>query len=63
VGHPATVFVDPIDGTGWEAVIGSFLAQGPRRLAPVPGYASLSWADYFAALSPFMRKLTKSRAT
>lgn len=57
VGHPATVFVDPIDGPGWENAIGSFLAREPHRLPPSQGYASFTWADYFASLSPFIRMI------
>lgn len=57
VGHPETVFVDPIDGLGWEAAIASFLPAGPRRLAPSTDYASLTWTEYFAALSSFIRRI------
>ena len=57
VGHPETVFVDPIDGPGWEAAVTSFLSDGPRRLAPSPGYASFTWSDYFASLSQFVHKI------
>ncbi len=57
VGHPGTVFVDPIDGVGWENAIGAFLVNEPFRLAPSPGYASFTWADYFASLSPFIRMI------
>lgn len=57
VGHPATVFIDPIDGPGWEAAVTSSLSAGPRRLPSSPGYASFTWSDYFAALSHFIRQI------
>lgn len=57
VGHPATIFVDPIDGLGWEAAIASALAAGPLRLSGADGYAQLDWPNYFAALMPFIREI------
>lgn len=57
VGHPETVFVDPIDGLGWEAAVTSFLSGEPRRLAHSPGYASFTWSDYFASLSQFLHEI------
>lgn len=63
VGHPATIFVDPIDGPGWETAIASLLSAEPRRLAPSPGYASLTWSDYFASLAPFIREIEVTGTT
>jgi glycosyltransferase involved in cell wall biosynthesis len=60
VGHPETIFVDPIDGPGWETAIASLLSNEAGRLAPSSGYASLSWTDYFASLSPFIRMIGTS---
>ncbi|MGO4171792.1 glycosyltransferase family 4 protein [Bosea sp. TAF32] len=57
VGHPETVFVDPIDGLGWETAVMSLLSAEPRRLAPSPGYASFTWSDYFESLSQFVHKI------
>lgn len=57
VGHPETVFVDPIDGPGWETAIVSFLGGEARRLAAAGGYASFTWSDYFSALDPFISEI------
>lgn len=63
VGHPETVFVDPIDGLGWEAAIASLLSTGPRRLAPFPAYANFTWVEYFTALASFIRRIENRGAT
>ncbi len=63
VGHPATVFIDPIDGPGWEAAIDSLAAAEPQRIAHAPGYASLTWADYFKSLSLFMNRIEARQKT
>lgn len=57
VGHPATIYVDPIDGLGWESAITSFFTGEPNRLAHSPGYASFTWSDYFASLSQFISRI------
>lgn len=57
VGHPETVFVDPIDGPGWEKAITAFFDGAPRRLTDANGYAKFTWSDYFAALTPFIRDM------
>lgn len=60
VGHPDTVFVDAIDGLGWESAITDFLAGGPRRLSRAGSFAAFTWSDYFIALTPFIRQLESS---
>lgn len=62
VGHPGTTFVDPIDGPGWEAAIAALLSGEPRRLAPSPGYAELTWSDYFSSLSHFIHTILTDQA-
>jgi glycosyltransferase involved in cell wall biosynthesis len=57
VGHPATMFVDPIDGPGWEAAVMALLNAGPSRLTGTDGYANFTWSDYFSALGPFIREI------
>lgn len=63
VGHPATTFVDPIDGPGWEAAITSSMAAGPLRLSEADGFAQLDWAEYFAELNPFIREIAATPST
>lgn len=63
VGHPATVFVDPIDGPRWEAAITAFLTAAPSRLLSYPGYAGFTWTDYFASLSQFIQGIEAEVAT
>jgi glycosyltransferase involved in cell wall biosynthesis len=53
IAHPATIFVDPIDGLGWEAAILTRMA--PMRLAG--GQATLTWHDYFVSLMAFFQEI------
>lgn len=57
VGHPQTLFIDPIDGLGWEKAIINCLSAEAVRLTPAPGYAGLTWPDYFASLAAFIGEL------
>lgn len=57
VAHPATVFVDPIDGPGWEKAILRFLndAAAPTRLSR--DFSRYTWSEYFTALSSFIQTI------
>jgi len=57
VAHPATIFVDPIDGPGWEAAVLALSdpAMPPARLSGP--YASFTWSEYFVALRGFAREI------
>jgi glycosyltransferase involved in cell wall biosynthesis len=56
VAHPATTFVDPIDGLGWEAAIRTAL-EGASGQGALPVGSSFTWPDYFASLSAFIRTI------
>lgn len=53
VASPATVFVDPLDGPGWEAAILEKLRVG-TAFASEQGFEVLTWPDYFVALGAFI---------
>ncbi len=57
VAHPATVFVDPIDGPGWEKAILRFMDDNaaPTRLSR--DFSPYTWSEYFASLSAFIRMI------
>lgn len=57
VAHPATIFVDPIDGPGWEAAVLRLADHGiaPGRLSA--DFVPFTWDEYFVALSTFCRTI------
>lgn len=56
VAHPETVFVDPIDGPGWEAAV-LRLVGGNARPRLSAEFAPFTWDEYFAALSTFCGRI------
>jgi len=53
-------FLDPIDGKGWEHMIGSFLEDGPerrRQLQLLPDYRAPTWPGHFAAVERWIAQL------
>ncbi len=60
IGPPDAVFVDPIDGPGWEAAIRTLLDR-ERAAKATDDYGALTWDAYFVELRDFMDKVLKTR--
>ena len=59
------LFLDPLDGKGWEAAILAFMADCPerkRQLALMPGYRAPDWDSHFAGVEPWLATLPRRRA-
>jgi glycosyltransferase involved in cell wall biosynthesis len=57
VAHPATIFVDPIDGPGWEAAILALCDLQGKQTHHKGIYAKFTWEEYFIKLSSFIREV------
>ena len=58
------LFLDPLDGKGWEAAIVAFMDDCPerkRQLALMPGYRAPDWDSHFAGVEPWLANLPRRR--
>ena len=54
------LYLDPLDGQGWEAAIRAFCGDGPdraRQLAKIPSFRTPTWTDHFAKVDGWLAKL------
>lgn len=54
------LYLDPLDGQGWEAAIRAYCGDAPdraRQLAAVPAYRAPSWQDHFAKVDGWLATL------
>lgn len=54
------LYLDPLDGQGWEAAIRDYCGDAPdraRQLAAVPTYRAPSWQDHFAKVDGWLATL------
>ncbi len=60
VGGPGVIFVDPLDGPGWEHAIVSALSSEPMRSFSPENAHNFTWLDYFRELTVFLRTIAAS---
>lgn len=54
------VYLDPLDGDGWERAVLSFMTDCPDRMRQVRqlrGYRGPDWSSHFAAVEPWLETL------
>ncbi|MEY4472759.1 MAG: hypothetical protein RL671_1063, partial [Pseudomonadota bacterium] len=54
------LYLDPVDGHGWEAAIRAYCGDAPdreRQLAAMPSFRTPTWADHFAKVDGWLATL------
>ncbi len=54
------LYLDPLDGQGWEAAIRAYCGDAPdrvRQLAAMPGFHTPTWDDHFAKVDGWLTTL------
>lgn len=54
------LYLDPVDGQGWEAAIRAYCGDAPdreRQLAAMPSFRTPTWADHFAKVDGWLATL------
>lgn len=54
------LYLDPIDGAGWDAAIRAYCGDAPdraRQLALMPGFRAPSWVEHFSKVDGWLSRL------
>lgn len=54
------LYLDPLDGQGWEAAIRAYCGDAPdreRQLAAMPSFRTPTWGDHFAKVDGWLARL------